>query len=394
VTWSAAVVKDYVESLSPRLERMYAILLLTPGSVLAVLLWQVPATEPLTVSALLIDRVLQALTLFVLPVAVVLVIGGPWWLARMALVAGMIVSVVLGASTSLAATQPSIVGWRMALALATLLAGIVILLWSLHKQLISARWSVSLFALLSVLPVVQFWHLTSFVPEHLSTSISATTQVIGQQAEDGGARGVVDIDIRNNGDVQALVLASEVVTCFRSGPTESIEEGKLYKDRACRTDVLFPNLTELDKNSSWKIRKVFNRPPLFDSGHTIRVVQVVVFLRYARLDRLRVNSNSQQRVGWQPTCMKGAILTQYEVQGESVYKSVVQRPRRLLYLAPPPRPNGNGGDRYFALSTEGEPLCRSEDGLPKPSRYDISGHVGQRTIRIDYDDWLPEPMKR
>lgn len=131
-------VKDYIEGLSPRLERMYAILLLIPGSVLAVLLWQVPVTESLTVSALLIDRVLQALTLFVLPVAMLLVIGGPWWLARVALVAGMIVSVVLGASTSLAATQPSIIGRHMALALATLLAGIVILLghciksWSPH----------------------------------------------------------------------------------------------------------------------------------------------------------------------------------------------------------------------------------------------------------------------
>lgn len=70
----------------PRLERTWAIILLIPGSALAVLLWQAPATESLTVSALLVDRVLQALTLFVLPVAVVLAIGGPWWLARVAIV--------------------------------------------------------------------------------------------------------------------------------------------------------------------------------------------------------------------------------------------------------------------------------------------------------------------
>src|SRR5437868_6373598 len=95
-------VKGYIKSLSPWRERMFVLVLLVPGSVLAVLLWQAPATEPITVSALLVDRILQVLTLFVLPAAVLLLIGGPWWLARVAAVAGMIVSVVLGASTSLA----------------------------------------------------------------------------------------------------------------------------------------------------------------------------------------------------------------------------------------------------------------------------------------------------
>lgn len=376
-----AKVKGHLAGLGYWWARGLSVFLLVPCSVLAVFYWRVPVTDPLTVSALLVDRVLEVSTAFVLPVAVLLLILASSRLASAAAVGGGIVSVVLGTSTSLAALRPPVKAWKTALAVITLVAGIVLLGWMLRRKLSSTRWRVSLLAPLALLPALQFWHATSFVPAHLTTSVGAKVRVTGQVVEGRGARGIVEVDIRNSGHVTALVLASELIICFRSEPTDFLGQDELYADPACITHVIFEALSDLDSRSTWTIRRTFSKSPS-ESDKAYRLVQAVVLLWHARGDRLRVDVNSRLDLPNEPDCRPGE-LARYDVEPESRYKGVVQTQRRLLYLD-----TREGGDRYFALGTKGEPSCDSNEGLPKDSRYEIDQYVGLTTLRLNHEDWL------
>lgn len=414
----------------PRTVRFLGLLLLSPACALAVLFWRVPVAEPLTVSALLVDRVLLACTALLLPVCVVAMAFARWSWARRGAVAGAMVAVALGGSTSLAALRPPFDPLPTALALVALGGGLTLLLWTQGGLLLSWRGGVSIALVLSLLPLVQFWHATSFVPARLNTTVGAVVRVTGQMSKKGSATGEVEVVVRNNGGVGALVLASELILCYWRGPHEFRQLDLLYDDPHCGTEQLFENLTQLDSRSTWTIRHAFHRSGA--ERAKIRAVQAIVVLWYARTDRLRIGEplriDSESPDGewpvdnvqiWPETsipnvdiraCKRLKVketvkgkkveveedwrLSILRVSEESRFQGVVQRDRRLVFLRDFEAP----GDAYFALTTAGEPLCNPDKdtyaGLPRWSDYGLDQRVGLTTLRLNHEEWLDLPRKK
>jgi hypothetical protein len=158
--------------------RFIALLLLVSAVWLAVLFWRVPVDDPLTVSALLLDRTLQVATIVGLPLSVLLTLLAPLGLARLGAAAGGALSVLLGSSCALAALRPPIDPWPTILAVASSLAGVALLVWVLHRIVTARRWVVSLLAAVPLVTAIQFWHQTSFVPARLSTSVTLEPRVV------------------------------------------------------------------------------------------------------------------------------------------------------------------------------------------------------------------------
>jgi hypothetical protein len=391
---SATNPRGYVKRLSRWPGRLLGLLLLTPACVLAVLFWRVPVADPLTVSALLVDRTLMASTALVLPVCLLAMAVAPWEWAERGAVAGAMVAVALGGSISLAALRPPVDLWPTVLAVLALVGGIGLLIWRQGKLLLSWRGTIPIVGILSLLPLVQFWHATSFVPAHLNTTVGTDVKVTGQTMKGGSARGEIEVTVRNNGDIGALVLASELILCYWPEPHEFLLQDDLYNSEHCETEQIFSNLSEIDSHSTWTMRHAFQRAP---KGSGIRVVQGVVLLWYARMDRLRIDNDpvidsfplSIMNPGRQRSlaCRKWT-LSVLRVQEESRFQGVVQRERRLVYLD-----SGDPGDAYFALTTVGESYCNSDGdestkGLPRWSSYDIGQRVGVRESRLNHEQWL------
>jgi hypothetical protein len=137
-------------------QRAAALMLLAPTIWLAILFWRVPAANPLTVSALLLDRIAQAITAVALPLAVVGVAVAPWPVARPAALTGGVASVLLGGFVGLAALRPPVNVWPTMLAALALVCGLGLLTWILRRLLASRSWRISLVAPLALLPLIQF----------------------------------------------------------------------------------------------------------------------------------------------------------------------------------------------------------------------------------------------
>jgi hypothetical protein len=387
-------IKGYLAQLPPWGDRLTALLLVTPGCVLAVLFWRVPVSNPISVEALLVDRILEIATT-TLPLTVMIIIFGTWRFARWAAFLAALVCAVLGVATALAGLRPPVDAWPTVLAILAAVSGLTL---AFHGRIPQThlRWpAVSLVGLLSLLPLIQFWHASSFVPSQLSASVGAEAALSGTQLDDGGAQGTVELEIRNNSDVGALVLASELVLCYRDGPAAFLRQESLYTDPTCITESIFDVLSTLDAKSSWKIRHGFTHPAL--STGPVKSVQAIVLLWYARQDRLRIDNSSVEEIDPGPPC-KGPLVT-YAVLEESRYKGVVQRDRRLNYYygsADKVSVQNGSGDAYFALTTEGEPPCSDgayDYGLPRPSDYGIADYVGMTSLRLNHEDWLAKPSK-
>ena len=355
--------------LSPFRPRIVALLLLIPACWLAYLFWRVPVADPLTISALLLDRTLQVCTFLLLPPAGAGVLLAPWPFAQAAAAAGGTVSVLLGGSVALAGTRPPADPLPTGLAILCILTGTVLLVWVFHRVLRTTRWRISLLAPLALLPAVQFWHATSFVPARLTTSMSIEPRVTVQHADANDRFFAVEVQLRNNGDVATLVLAAEVIICFRStNQNLSYDVRTLYGDGACRTSAIVDELSQVDARSSVTYHRSFttrDRP----------LVQLVARVRYARADRLRVDESSRTGPELKVGCLGG--VTTYRIRDDARFKGVAQRERILVY------DEGTGPEENaFYVTTSGAPLCA------KPPQYDIGENLGTVYLRVNREDWL------
>jgi hypothetical protein len=169
--------------------------------------------------------------------------------------------------------------------------------------------------------------------------------VTGQTTKEGNATGEVEVVIRNNGGVGALILASELTLCYWSLPHSFLSQDDLYKSKACVTEQLFDDLSEIDSRSTWKIRHAFQRSAV--KGSRVRVVQGIVFLWYARMDRLRVDTepfvdipraSQLTSITVDSRACRDWTLSVHRVEEESRFQGIVQRDRRLVYLRDPDAP--------------------------------------------------------
>jgi hypothetical protein len=388
----------YVPSLP---ERALVLLLNLPVSWLAVLFWRVPVEDALTVSALLLDLVLQVCTAVVFPVALGFVLVAPKSLARVGSVVCAVVSVLLGGSVALAALRSQANLVPTLVACGSLLCGIVVLIWALHRPLLSTKWQVSLLAApLALVPALQFWHGTSFVPSHLRTSVGITAKASVQRHLGRELDGVVDVKFQNNGEVGALVLASEITMCFTDSlavvrnDLDTIE--KLYdqQDKACRTEQAFDHFTVIDGKTTWVYHSAFttttDKPLLLLEAH----------LWYARNDRLRIDPEYVVEVTrsdhpglsqWSVNACRGYV-TIFRMRDEAKFKGVVQRRRLVVY-----DDQGDFGDAYFNLTTPGRALCENTEMSPAASssssaddklRLRIAADVGASDVSTRQTDWL------
>jgi len=363
--------KSYWLALSPFRRRIVALLLLIPACWLAYLFWRVPVADPLTISALLVDRTLQVCTFLLLPPAGAGVLLAPWPFARAAAATGGTVSVLLGGSVALAGTRPPADPLPTGLAIVCIVTGAALLTWIFHPVILTTRWKVSLLAPLALLPAVQFWHATSFVPARLTTSMSIDPRVTVQHADAKHRLGTVEVQLRNNGDVATLVLAAEVIVCLRPTihPTLDYHVSTLYGDGACGTSRIVADLSQVDAKSSVTYHRSFI------ARRDTPLVQLVARVWYARADRLRVDESSRTGPDLKAGCLGG--VTTWRIRDDARFKGVAQRQRILVF------DQGNGPkENEFYETTSGAPLCAS------PPRYDIGDNLGTAYKRVDREDWL------
>jgi hypothetical protein len=362
--------KSYWSALSPFRPRIVALLLLIPACWLAYLFWRVPVADPLTISALLLDRTLQVCTFLLLPPVGAGVLLAPWPAAQAAAATGGIVSVLLGGSVALAGTRPPADPLPTGLAVLCIVTGAALLVWVFHPVILTTRWKVSLLAPLALLPAVQFWHATSFVPARLTTSMSIDPRVTVQHADAEDRFLVVEVQLRNNGDADTLVLAAEVIVCFRPSTNQLLtyDTSTLYGDGGCRTSNIVDRLSQVDAKTSVTYHQSVIAP------RDLPRVQLVARVWYARADRMRVDESSKTGPELKVGCL-GEVMT-YRIRDDARFKGVAQRERILVY------DEGSGPERNaFYLTTKGAPPCA------KP-RYDIAENLGTAYLRVNREDWL------
>ena len=380
--------RAYRDGLTPWSQRLAAVALVGPACILVALFWLQERPEPLTVTALLIGGILWPATIL-LAVSVVAILAGPWPFARTgSLLAGGL-SIALGLATGLAIRQP-VDYLGVTFAVLTMLAGAGLIYLVARAKVTSwelrlPRVAVLLTGILALLPIVQFWHTTSFLPSRLSTNLGATVTTDAVPMPNG-AQGVIKVSITNSGDIGARIVASDLIVCYRTSPRDAQPLVGLNEDRACVNDRIFENLAVVDARSTWPIQIALRRPE--KPPAQARLMEATVHLWYARQDRLNVGDeidlaheadvsrcSSQHR--------ENEVLTGYKVLDQSRPQSVVQRSRRLVYL------RQDNGIEYFAFQAQGEDVCDATEH-PKESQYRIGESVGLNELRLNYEAWLTQ----
>lgn len=344
--------------------RFAALLMLVPAGWLAYLFWQVPVDDPLTLSAFLLDRILQVSTGLMLPLAMLLILVAPWRIARPAAVVGGAVSFVLGLSVVFAALRPPVDWWPVVLAVLSATAGAALLIWVLHRLGHRKLPVLPLLAPLSLLPALQFWHQTSFLPAQLSTSLSMEPRVIVQSADGGRIRGVVENAIHNKSDVAAIVLASGLRICFRGSITEA--------ERGCIASRPIDDRSIVDAKGTTTYRIPFEATP---PNNAIIALHATIW--YARADRLRINYDSAEEPRTEKYDRCSGKVTTYRLRPDSRLKGLVQQDRLLVYDEVS---DEEGSQVTFFLTTPGRPLCAAP-------RY-IQDQLGVRSFWIGSQEWL------
>lgn len=369
--------------------RLAALALLSPAFGLGVC---IARTNPalLTTAALLLDYMLLFWGIF-LAVAIISVVVAPWPLARALAVMAAGTSTVVAAVALLAAFSADPVRWwGVGLVALALVASGVFLLFS-TRQIVAnyviqrPRLAAVAAGLLALLPLVQFWNATSFVPAHQQTTLGAAVKADGV-ATGTGTNGEITVTLTNSGDVGALVLSSELITCERSAPQSPREPAVLYKDKRCVVDQLVGHLDELDARSTVALTSAL-RQPQRPPDH-VRLLEATVLVWYARQDRLQVGdltATTQTSPEAAHECATeyegGNHVEVYEVQPNSRVEALVERPRRLVYVW-----RGRAGDAYAALQPTNHQMCNKR-GLPEDDEK-IDEDVGLSFLRLNYETWL------
>jgi hypothetical protein len=349
--------------------RWLFLLLMVPNIILSVLYWRVDAKDPLTISALLVDRILEITTAIVFPISLVIVLISPVQIARIGAIGASLCSTILGVSASVSALRPPRERFTTMLALVCLIIGLATLVWLTHKVMFASRWRFSLIGLVALVPLIQFWHATSFVPARLTTSTGLTVAVVTVQGESKSSRrGSIQFDIKNDSDVTALILASDVHSCFRHSDAEvKYDDDALFADDDCDYDRAISNLSEIDGHTSFPYYDSFSKPmdrPFF---------QLSVKVWYARNDRLRIGDEIKVDSAQAADCTDH--FATYPILDEAKFRGLVQKERYITYFGDPDYSLG------YNITAKGEPLCTGRG-------YDFAEYYGVNTVSRGQEDWL------
>jgi hypothetical protein len=346
-----------------------------PNIILSILYLLVDVHDPLTVSAFLVDLVLQIATFVVFPVSLIVVLFAPLSIARVGAIIASICSALLGISASLSALQPPRKTLPTILAVVCAVIGVALLLWLTHKVTLAFRWRVSIVGLLSLLPLIQFWHETSFLPARLQTSMSVTRVVLDVRSEtESERRGSIYYELQNLTDVDALILTSHWEWCFRPSDADLETTTAQPSDGLCSYGQLVGTTSTIHGKVPFVYQWTFSEPK------ERQFFQLFVTVEYARNDRLRIDYNSSETMNEDIKVTKAdgcsGELKIYPILDEARFQGLVQKQRYLTYDID----NITQLPRYH-LTAKGEPWC--------VSRGDLDSHYGITTVTSRQRDWLP-----
>jgi hypothetical protein len=373
--------RGYLARLPPWRQRAQALAFLAPAVLLAVFLGRGERPALVTVTSNLVERMLlPAGILFVLSVLVVL--AGPWPLARVGALVGGGLSVAVGLACCLAVGTP--VDWwgGFVVSVLTVVGGVGLIVLCAggtapRLQLRGRQLAVAATALLALLPLVQFWHTASFVPSRLTTALGATVDTRAVATKDG-ARGTVEVTITNRGDVGAVILASKLQVCHRRGI------GAPAGGAGCVTEPVLSDLTRIDADSTWRYQRAIRRPR--DAPAKVRLLEVVVTLWYARQDRVSLGEQIPDlaREGDLAACGGQATVRGYPVLYDSRLQDVVREPRRLVYVQ-------RDKKLKFGFQQRDDQVC-TDDGRPLVSP-PIDRSVGWQSMWVTHEAWVDPPRR-
>jgi hypothetical protein len=330
----------------------------------------VDADDPLTISALLVDRILQITTAILFPISLIIVLLAPVGIARVGAVTASSCSALLGVSASVSALRPPRNGFPTVLALVCLIIGVASLIWLTHNAMLASRWKFSLIGLLALVPFIQFWHATSFVPARLTTSTGLTGAVVQVQGESKSSRrGSIHFEIKNDSDVGAVILKSDVFSCFRRSDAEAnYDIDALFDDDDCDYDSAMQILSRIDGNTSFPYYDSFSKPK------NRPFLQLKIKVWYARSDRLRIGEEIKVDTAKTASCTDGHFAT-YPIKNEAKFRGLVQKERYITYEGDPDFSLG------YNITAKGEPLCSGRN-------YDFADYYGIKWVERGQEDWL------
>ncbi|GIG21376.1 hypothetical protein Cch01nite_21000 [Cellulomonas chitinilytica] len=306
------------------------------------------------------------------------------------LVAGGI-SIAVGVSVLLTFRQPTDYAGVTLAALTTLAGGALV--WRVRPwgtasfEFHPRHGAVVASAILALLPVIQFWHVSSYVPSRTASTVGVEVSSDAATST-SGVEDALTVTIVNSGNIGALVISSELIVCYRSAVVGSSFPEELYVDPDCTTEQILDNFTEIDARSTWRIQKAVDRPEIPPAD--FRVLEAVVLLWYGRQDRLKVGDEIEDfatEAELAQCNLDDDEIRAYQVVDDSRAQGLTQKPRRIVTVRQGPQ--GDQGDAYFAFQAQGEDVC-NEYGLPLNSKYPLQEQVGLTNVRLNYSAWLTE----
>ena len=353
-------------------DRWQAVAGSVPAGVLAALFWLQDAIDPLTFSSLLLDRILQLLTLAAVP-AIVLVLFARVSLALPAVIFVAATGTALASAVLITGVmRPPTDWWVVGGAAPALLlsASLLFRFGPRMKVLKSVPAKVALALLAALVPLLQFWNSVSFLPARTEVALGQEVSVSTVAAATDRFSSEVVFRAKNQTDARVLVIITQMAVCWwKVGEPVNYEPKELRGRTNCL--VLRP-LTA----GSWlapKSELVYSNAVLtpMDAPRLTIISRVA----YARGDRLRVADDSMEeaRLG---SCQNVEV---FHLREESRVKGLAQTNKHLVYADR----DGDGGVNFYFDSQDVE--CPSDDGS------ELSEYFGTTSSRTVSEKWLTPP---
>lgn len=356
-------------------DRWQAVAGSVPAGVLAGLLWWQDAIDPLTFPSLLLDRILQLLTLAAVP-ALVLVLFARVSRALPAAIFVTATGTALASAVLITGVMRPPTDWRVVggAALALLLsASLLVRFGPRLESLKSTPAKVALALLAALVPLLQFWNSVSFLPARTEVALGQEVSVSTVAAAEGRFRSEVVFRAKNQTDARVLVIITQMTVCWWKAAEPVTYESAELRGRA-NCQVLRPL-----NAGSWLAPK---SELVYSNGVATPVdaprLTIISRVAYARGDRLRVPDDPKVQARLD-SCQDVEI---FHLREESRVKGLAQTDKYLVYADR----DGDGGVNFYFDSDDVE--CPSGDGAK------LSEYFGTTETRAVSEKWLVPPSTR
>ena len=354
------------------------LLCLLPVYVLGILFWRQQVDDPITLTAFLIDRLLQLGVVVAFGAAFVVVFRPE----RQGILAGFVIAFVgfgLSASVLGASFRPPRDIWIVLLALVTLFVSLMVGLrfWRLipNDLRIQHPGAVLVGALAaSALPALQLWNSTVFAAASQKVSLSLAPQVMFQeQPPDSQQNRVrVAVTVTNPSSVRALVIISDIDVCWwEADATPEYDTDKLMHVSNCASWAPIARGSWIDAGAALENSMTLTMP-----ADSPRVV-VIARAAYARADRLVLVKDSENEMDRLGTCRD---VTTWTIREEAKFRALAQQEKYLVFGDA----DSDGGTNYYFTS---------KDEFTCPDSLELDDYYGVTQAKVNWEDWMVPPAE-